>query len=257
MSFTRIMGLVLVMLASAGPLACIHAQEPKKADPAAAPKLENGMVRLAPDQDAFLDPVNKRVVLKGHTCLREGQLEMMVTLIGTKEHEAVVAVKTKAFLVHAALLGLGAESGSPVRFQPKYVPASGTEVEVTFEWTDPAGVKRTVRAQEWARNVKTQQEMTFPFVFGGSGFYVDETTKQRHYLAEEGDFVCVSNFPTAMLDVPVQSSQGNDSLLFEVFTERMPPAKTPVTVYLTPKLKKKDDKKAEEKPAEKKAAEKK
>lgn len=247
MSLTRYLGLACVILASAGPLACINAQEPKKGPPSTTPKVEGGLVRLSPDHDAWLDLEKKRVILKGHTCLREGQLEMMVTLIGTKEHEAVVAVKTKAFHVHAALLRLGAESGSPVRFQPKYIPATGTEIEVTFEWVDPAGVKRLVRAQDWVRSVKTQQVMGFPFVFGGSGFYVDENTKQQHYLAEEGDFICVSNFPTAMLDVPVQSSQGNDSLLFEVFTERMPPAKTPVTVYLTPKLKKKEDKPAEKK----------
>jgi len=252
MTLSRRFGLACVMLAIAIPLACINAQEPKKGDPKAAPKIEGGLVRLSPDHDAWLDLDKKRVVLKGHTCMREGQLEMMVTLVGTKEHEAVVAVRTKAFHVHAALLRLGAESGSPVRFQPKYMPATGTEIEVTFEWVDAAGVKRTVRAQEWARSVKTQQEMSIPFVFGGSGFYVDDNTKQQHYLAEEGDFVCVSNFPTAMIDVPVQSSQGNDSLLFEVFTERMPPPKTPITVYLTPKLK---DKKAEEKKGEVKKAE--
>lgn len=229
-------------------LAC-QAQAPaKKAEPKPETNAE-GMIRLAPNQECWLDLKNKRVMLKGEVCFREGQLEMLVTLAGTKEHEAVVAVKSKAFLIHAALLRLGAEAGSPVRFQPKYQAATGAEVEVTFEWTDPAGVTHTVRGQDWVRHARTQQVMSFPFVFAGSGFYVDETTKQQHYLAEEGDVVCVSNFPTAMLDVPVASSQGNDSLLFEAFTERIPPVKTPLTVYLTPKPK--AEKKAEEKKAEK------
>lgn len=195
-----------------------------------------GMVRLSPVYDVWLDPKHNRVAMLGYVCLRQGQLEMLVTLKGTKEHEAVVAVDTKAFIVHAALLGLHAEAKHPVQFRPKYAPAEGTEIEVQFEWTAPDGKKHLVRAQDWVRQIRTQREMEQPFVFGGSGFYRDENDGREHYLAEEGDFICVSNFPTAMLDVPVESSQSADGLMFEAFTERLPPAKTPVMVYLTPKL---------------------
>ena len=36
---------------------------------------------------------------------------MFAVTKGTKEHEAVVSVNTKAYVVHAALLAVGAESG--------------------------------------------------------------------------------------------------------------------------------------------------
>ncbi len=41
-------------------------------------------------------------------------------------------------------------------------------------------------------------------MFGGSGFWVNKETGEKHYMAKSGDFICVSNFPTAMLDLPVE-----------------------------------------------------
>ena len=197
-----------------------------------------GMKRLMPDYDVWIDPKNKRVVVDGTVCLREGQLEMFACPKGTKEHESIVAVDTKAYAVHAGLLALGAQVGTPVEFQPKYKPATGTEIDVSVVWLDRNGVAHNDRAQDWVRNVKTGKAMESPWVFAGSGFWFDEVTKTKHYLAETGDFICVSNFPSAMLDLPVESSQGNDDLLFDAFTERIPPLGTRVRLVLTPKLKK-------------------
>jgi hypothetical protein len=76
----------------------------------------------------------------------------------------------------------------------------------------------------------------------------------------EGDLICVSNFPAAVLDLPIESTSENTELLFEAFTERIPPVGTAVTVILKPKKKAQAHDKAEpskadtEKPAAKKAA---
>ena len=74
--------------------------------------------------------------------------------------------------------------------------------------------------------------MTYPWVFAGSRFWTDEETGKQYYQAEGGDFICVSNFGTAALDIPVESSQSNDALEFEAFTERIPPLGTPVRLVL-------------------------
>ncbi|MSR59919.1 MAG: hypothetical protein EXS05_20145 [Planctomycetaceae bacterium] len=76
--------------------------------------------------------------------------------------------------------------------------------------------------------------MKADWVFVGSGFYTDEETGKKHYLAEDGDLICVANFPGAMIDVSVESSSQGDGLLFEAYTERIPPKETPVTVELIP-----------------------
>jgi hypothetical protein len=198
-----------------------------------------GLTRLSKDFDVWVDLKQRRVILQGEVCLREGQLELFACLHqwvqsddpkqkdvkvrrGSKEHEAVITINTSAMLVHTALLLAKAKPGSPVKFRPKYVPASGTEIDIELQWLDPAGKLKKSKAQEWIRNLKTRKAMTHPWVFAGSGFWVDDKTGEKHYRAESGDLICVSNFDTAVLDLPILSSQTNDQLLFEPFTENIP-----------------------------------
>jgi hypothetical protein len=196
-----------------------------------------GAKRLDPKANVWFDVEKKLVIADGYVCLREGQLEMFACLKGTKEHESVVAVDGKAYYIHAGLLAVGARPGSPVQFDPKYKPASGTEIEVLVLWVDKAGKQQQAKAQEWIRQAETKKIMSFPWVFAGSGFWFDETTGREHYQAEGGDLICVSNFPSATLDIPVKSSQGNIELLFEANTAAIPPLKTPVRLVLRPKFK--------------------
>lgn len=235
--------LALCLTSGLGRLALAEDTPTDDAEPKPAKRLSKdppGMKRLAPQYDLWIDPANKRVVVDGSVCLREGQLEMFACPKGTKEHEAVVALDTKAFIVHTALLAVGALVGTPVQFSPKYQAATGTEIDVTAIWTDKNGTVHRDRAQDWVRNVKTGKAMEFPWVFAGSGFWKDPGSGQEHYMAESGDLICVSNFPSAMLDLPVQSSQANEALLYEAYTEHIPPIGTRVRVVLTPKLKKAD-----------------
>ena len=194
-------------------------------------------VRLDPDQPVWVDVARRRVAVDGRICLREGVLEMFACPAQTKEHESVVAVDSSGFLLHTALLAAGAEPGKPARFEPKFQPPEGPEIEVSVEWVDKSGKPQAARAQSWIRNSETGEEMQMPFVFGGSGFWVDPDSGRQRYLADSGDLICVSNFGTAMLDVPVESTQSNEALLFEPFTERIPPLDTPVRVWLTVKTK--------------------
>jgi len=77
--------------------------------------------------------------------------------------------------------------------------------------------------------------MTDSWVFAGSAFWTDTTTGEKYYQADGGDFICVSNFPTALLDLPIASTQTNDSLLFTAATERIPPLGTKVRLVLIPR----------------------
>jgi hypothetical protein len=239
---------VLPALAVLGPSASGDEPDSKPAVEAEAPL--PGLKRLSPDADVWLDPVKKQLVLRGEVVLRRGPLELFACLKRTKEHEAVVSVATKAYVVHAGLLACGAQPGNPARFQPEFTPARGTEIEVLVEWIDAAGKTQKMDARQWIKAAKTGKAMDYPWVFGGSGFWTDPADGKRYYQAEDGDFICISNFPSAMLDVPVESSAANSALLFEAFTANIPPEKTRVTIYLIPKL----EAKAEEAAPEKKPA---
>lgn len=193
--------------------------------------------RLDQEKPLWLDAANKQVVMLGRVCQNECPLEMFACLKDTKEHESAITVDVKAFTVHAALLALGAEPGNTARFIPDYIPAAGPVIEITVVWKGEDGKVKTARAQDWVRNTETGKAMELEFLFVGSGFWVNEDTKEKNYLAEGGDFICVTNFPSAMIDVGGESKQSAGELSYEVFTENVPPRGTPVTIILKPQSK--------------------
>ena len=216
-------------------------EHPKIPDP-------KGLRKLVPDAEVWFDAKNKQVVVSGVVCQRDTLLEMFACTEGTKEHESIIAVKAKALVVHTALLAAGAKSGKPAHWDPetkKFGSATGDEIDVHIEWLDKAGKPKRSRAQDWVQNAHTKKPMTEPFVFGGSGFHVDETTKRKHYLAEGGSLICVSNFGDAMLDIPVESSATSGELLFAPIPDRIPPQGTRVLLYLK-RAEKSGEKKADE-----------
>jgi len=203
----------------------------------------DGMVALAKDGGVWIDKKHKWVVLDGAVCLQRGVLEMFACPKQTKEHESIIAVNAKPSTVHAGLIAVGAKPGKPSTYVPKYEPVTGPEVEIWVLWKDMKGEPRKVRAQEWVRDVKTKKEMDSPWIFGGSKIWQNPTTKEKFYQGDGGDFICVSNFPTATLDIPIASSQSDQDLLFEAFTERIPEPGTKVRLVLVPKVEEEKEKK--------------
>lgn len=209
---------------------------PTRATPRPLPPPE-GAKRLSPDHTIWIDKARGLVIIDGNISLRRGPLEMFACVRNSKEHESVVSANTRAYAAHAALLALGARPGAPVQFDPQFRPPRGPEIEITLRWRDRDGQMRSARAQDWVRDMRTGAAMELPFVFAGSWLVEDEQTGEKAYAADmDGDFICVSNFSTAMLDVPAPSTASQDGLFFEAFTERVPPLGTPVRMELKPRL---------------------
>ncbi|GAB5402270.1 MAG: hypothetical protein Aurels2KO_05010 [Aureliella sp.] len=188
-----------------------------------------GMVRLDPVSRVWADRKKKRVVTDGFVALREGQLEMLACLVGTKEHESVVAVFTKAQFIHAGLLAIGAKKGTPVKWRPEYQPPTGSKIRVVVLWRDKDGKKHASDARKWVRENKSGGgHLDVDFVFAGSIFAKDPDTGKEVYEAEAGDLVCVANFSTATLDIPIRSLDANSMLSYVAYTDRIPPSGTPV-----------------------------
>jgi len=227
----------LALFAALGPCSGLAGDD---APPAEAPVATPGdepdrhpeLGRLAAREDVWVDLRGKRVVVGGEVALAEGPIEFFACPRLTKEHESVIAVRASARLVHAALLAIGLEPGKPVSFDPVYAPATGPAVRLTLRWIDADGTRREADARDWVRNVRTGKALDTEWVFVGSALWKDADGIE-HYQADAGDFVCVSNFPTATLDLPIESSQSNEALLFEAFPGRVPPVGTPVDIVLT------------------------
>ena len=77
------------------------------------------------------------------------------------------------------------------------------------------------------------RELDADWVFAGSGFFTQKDG-EKWYQAEAGNVICVANFGDAMIDLAIRSSATNDALMFEPYTERIPPVGTPVLVELIP-----------------------
>ena len=85
--------------------------------------------------------------------------------------------------------------------------------------------------------MKTKKAMDQPWVFGGSRVKKLGDPPDDFCLADrEGDLICVANSAAALLDLPVPSTSETDDLLYEAFSEHIPPSGTAVTIVLTPKL---------------------
>lgn len=217
-------------------------QEPKFQEPTPLPP-PAGAQRMNPSARVWVDRTKKQVMVDGVVTLRAGVLEMFACPVGTKEHESIVAVQSPAFLVHAALLSIGAKPGKPVQWTPEFVAPSGDQIAITVQWrTPPTGPAAAASAdgpilscdaRQWVRDLRSGKSMKDVWVFAGSGFWREEEGGKEHYLAEGGDMICVSNFGTAMLDVTDPSPQSNASLVYEAFEDRIPPLGTPVRLVLS------------------------
>ena len=182
----------------------------------------------------------RRVRVAAKVCFREGALELLMCRKNTKEHESVLHADIDARQLHLALLAAGAKAGSPVKYEPKYAPASGSTIKITLEY-QKEGQTVLVPGQDWVRDAKTRKAMPHSWVFAGSVFYPnqDDPKQPPLYAANGGDIICVSNFPDAMLDLPVNSPQDDAERLYEAYTERIPPLGTTVYIILEPELPKK------------------
>lgn len=193
-----------------------------------------GTVRLSQTSPLWIDPQNKRVFVDGYVAQQEAYLEMFACPAETKEHESVVAVIAKSSELHAALLAVGAEPGRPVLFEPEYKPAVGQSIRIWVMWRDEKDQFQTTDARDWVRRAGTDEALDRDWVFAGSLIWKDPVDGNEYYQADSGEMICVSNFGTALLDLPIESSDVNSALQFEAYSGRIPPRGTPLRLMLMP-----------------------
>ncbi|MFN3189801.1 MAG: YdjY domain-containing protein [Aureliella sp.] len=195
------------------------------------------MLRLDPNSRVWADKKNKRIVVDGYIALDAGPLEMFACIAGTKEHESVVAVFSKAYVVHAGLLAVGAKKGKPVEWEPEFKAPTGSEIAIEVLWKDEkTGERKRVDARQWVMQATRDEAkpLELNYVFAGSSMWKDEETGEELYQADiGGDLICVSNFSTATLDLPIESTQATSGLLFAAYKGRVPKRGTPVRLVLS------------------------
>jgi hypothetical protein len=178
-AFWRRFGSAALFLIAASLAAPVTADD-KPTAPKEATKAATGQpIPLNKAGTVLLDKAGNRVLLKAEVCLREGALELLCCKKRTKEHEAIFSLDSQAYVVHTALLALGAKPGSPARFDPKFVPASGQKIEIFISWTDDKGKVQRVRAQEWVRYI-TQKFFVVKMEKLPAGLVLPKPSELRH-----------------------------------------------------------------------------
>jgi hypothetical protein len=181
----------------------------------------------------WFDPGKKQLVVRAKVVLREGPLEHLVCLKGTKEHEAILATDAPPRQIHAGLLLTGAEPGHPVRFEPKFEPPAGTPIAIELLWMTDGKLHRS-DARNWVKDEKAKKPLAKNWVFAGSDLFTDPVTKKMIYAADEGDLITVANFGSAILDLPLASSASDADRIFSADTAHVPPLGTEVLLRLGP-----------------------
>lgn len=182
----------------------------------------------------WIDRDRARVYADGYIAMNQGPLEMFACPAGTKEHESIVATLGRASEIHAGLLAIGAQVGTPVNYNPKFVPATGQRIRIWVCYFDQDGEFKVVDARDWIQDIGTRETLKEDWVFAGSFIYEDPTDNRKYYQGDIGDMICVSNFTTATLDIPVLSSAETDRLQYIPNTPQIPKPDTPVRLILEP-----------------------
>jgi len=143
---------LLVLLTWLGGTAALPAgadDEPAGAD--AAKETPGEPIPLNKQGTVLLDKKNKRLLLKTHVVQQNRSLELFCCLKGSKEHESILSLDAKAYVVHTGLLALGAKPGTPVRYDPEYHPPTGQKIDLFVNWTDAEGKSQRATARSWVR----------------------------------------------------------------------------------------------------------
>ncbi len=172
---------------------------------------------------------DKTVTIDGFVCLREGFLELFACGNRIREHEAIVSLLARPLHINVGLMLLGAKPGNPVTVarDGTFLPPAGAVFRVFVEYEEGGKTLRK-EAHEWMDDADTE-EMAKPqkWVFCGS-----EMNKGHFGADYEGTVVCVSNFVTAMLDLPYESSDRTSELMFMARTKNIPELGTKVKLIL-------------------------
>lgn len=233
------------------------------------------------DEVQTVRPVRKPVVLPGlvvdfekrcvdleaKVCLDAGYLELVACTEGSKEHESIVAVSSKALHIHTALLLLGAENGHPEmrklvdeeKQRWANLSPAGDEIEVMLVVKNLKGevvakpisefvLRSTGRLDAVSGDVRSDPDqkvnpagksVEFPQVFLFAGSRLRNTGRgPKQYLADlSGNVISIATFGDEVLCLPSHQTQQNSALMWQVKPGVLPKVGTMVTLRLRPSKK--------------------
>ncbi len=182
------------------------------------------------------DPDAPLVYLEQVVCGRES-----AEIPAGKEHESLVATNAKGSHIHAGLLLLGLEPGTPVRWSTDEDgsitshAATGPKVRIEFLWTDEDGQSHRHAPQHWIRHAETHER--FPdgdWLFSGS-LFVTFGGNEVYDADRSGTLIGLTSFGTEVLswNAPIHHESGIATPVWSANNDTVPPFETEVRVRMT------------------------
>jgi len=177
--------------------------------------------------------------------LREGFLEQLACTPSTRVHESLIAVEASPRSVHAAMLLVGIEPGSPGSWREvtgtdgawsvERVRPTGQAVDVIVRWVGPDGAAVERPIGEWVR--RTTEALPGRFVFAGSHLRPNTPSMGpgEHYVADlKGSVVGLVTFGDEVIayDDVISDRVDVDAPAWEAWTDRIPPEGTPIELLI-------------------------
>lgn len=141
--------------------------------------------------------------------------------------------------IHAALLVVGAEPGSPGRVAVTETgitrtPATGTPLAVEFAWTDPTGRARTAAPHEWIRSESGARVHAFDWVFAGSRT-VTRQGRTNYDADGTGTVIGLTTFGSEVIapTLTLSPDSATDTPALLANNDTVPPRGSAVTVRIT------------------------
>jgi hypothetical protein len=182
----------------------------------------------------WFDPKGRSLIVRARVVFREGPLEHLLCLKGTKEHEAILATDAAPYQIQAGLLATGARKGRPVQFVPEFIPPTGSPIAIELRWRQD-GKALTSDARDWVRDERAKATLKTDWVFAGSELINVPGGDKPVFAADDGDLITVANFTSAILDLPFASTAADTDRLFVANTDRIPPRGTTVLMSFRPR----------------------
>ena len=185
-----------------------------------------------------VDLAERRITIASEVCLQKGWLELLLCVADRmKEHESILKTQARPSDVHAALLALGLTQGKPAYWaqvdgEPiQAIPPRGPKLTIRLRWKDDDGKVHEAPSSDWLRAV-AEPPVAVPeeWIFVGSDILPGDT----YWADDTGELICVSNFASAVIDVPFESTADDQTLLFAAATAAIPPVGTMVEVIIMP-----------------------
>ena len=184
-----------------------------------------------------IDRRKRYVDVDAEVCLVDGSLELLATTPEGKPHEAILTLKPRPRQLHAALLMLGLESGTPGEYG--FFAATGDRVRLSVVF-DKAGERVEVPVNELVVNNETDEYLPDNvFVFAGSLFACARDDNRLLYAADiTGDVISIVSFPGEVLALPEPASNMNGELMWWANDSALPKKGTSVVLRIVPCKKK-------------------